>query len=148
MKCWNLVSATSFAFLTRYLFRRAQYLTAFIGMTIVFSVWTGVSAHYAQTEDSDAAVAVVAMIFVYSALYNIMQPLTYVYVTEIFTFVHRAKGVAVLQVFTRGSTAFNSFVNPIGLDSIQWKYYLVYVVRETGVRTARNKLITAGLAGC
>jgi MFS family permease len=116
--------------MTSLLRRRVQYLTAFTAMTIVFSIWTGVSAHYAQTGESAAATAVVAMIFIYNASYNIMQPLTYVYVTEIFPFVHRAKGVAVLQFFTRGSTAFNSFVNPIGLDSIQWRYYLVYVVCE------------------
>ncbi|KAJ5970190.1 Major facilitator superfamily domain general substrate transporter [Penicillium vulpinum] len=57
-----------------------------------------------------------------------MQPLTYIYVTEIFPFVHRAKGIAILQFFTRGSTTFNSFVNPIGMDDLGWKFYLVYVV--------------------
>lgn len=68
------------------------------------------------------------MIFLYNSMYSIMQPLTYVYITEIFPFVHRAKGVAILQFFTRGSSAFNSFVNPIGMDDLKWKYYLVYVV--------------------
>jgi MFS family permease len=97
-------------------------------MTIVFSIWTGVSAGYAQHASHSAATAVIAMIFLYNAMYSIMQPLTYIYVTEVFPFVHRAKGVAVLQFFTRGSTAFNSFVNPIGIDDLGWRFYLVYVV--------------------
>ncbi|KAH8422599.1 uncharacterized protein LDX57_000352 [Aspergillus melleus] len=96
-------------------------------MTICFSVWTGVSAGYAQHASHAAATAVVAMIFLYNATYAFMQPLTYTYVTEVFPFVHRAKGIAVLQFSTRGSTAFNSFVNPIGIDDLRWKFYLVYV---------------------
>jgi MFS family permease len=130
--------------LTTILPRRIQFLMGFAGMTIVFSVWTGVSAGYAQHASNSAATAVVAMIFLYNAMYSIMQPLTYVYVTEIFPFIHRAKGVALLQFFTRGSTAFNSFVNPIGMDALQWKYYLVYVVcilrSYLGVITRTNGL--------
>jgi hypothetical protein len=41
---------------------------------------------------------------------------------------HRSKGVAIMQLFSRAGSAFNQFVNPIGLDSLQWKFYLVYVV--------------------
>jgi MFS family permease len=98
-------------------------------MTVLFSIWTGVSAGYAQHASHSAAAAVIVMIFLYTSSYSIMQPLTYTYITEVFPFVHRAKGVAVLQFFTRGSSAFNSFVNPIGMDALHWKFYLVYVVR-------------------
>lgn len=99
-------------------------------MVVVFAIITGVSAHFAISEAHAAAIAVVAMIFVYNGVYNIMQPLTYVYVTEVFPFVHRAKGIAILQFFTRGSTAFNAFVNPIGLDALAWKFYLFYCVSQ------------------
>lgn len=97
-------------------------------MIVVFATITGVSAHYATSGSHAAAVAVVAMIFVYNGIYNIMQPLLYVYITEVFPFVHRAKGIAILQFSTRGSTAFNAFVNPIGLDALAWKFYLFYCV--------------------
>ncbi|KAH1594724.1 hypothetical protein KXX34_001844 [Aspergillus fumigatus] len=127
LSCWFWLCATGSAFLTPHLRRRTQFLSGFIGMTIVFSIWTGVSAGYAQHASHSAATAVIAMIFLYNAMYSIMQPLTYIYVTEVFPFVHRAKGVAVLQFFTRGSTAFNSFVNPIGIDDLGWRFYLVYV---------------------
>lgn len=33
-----------------------------------------------------------------------------------------------MQLFSRAGSAFNQFVNPIGLESIQWRFYLVYVV--------------------
>jgi|SRR5688572_11046672 hypothetical protein len=99
-------------------------------MIAVFSTMTGVSAYYANTSSHSAAIAVVALIFLYNASYNIMQPLLFVYSMEIFPFVHRAKGIAILQFFVRGSTAFNAFVNPIGLDDLAWKFYLFYCVSE------------------
>jgi hypothetical protein len=105
-------------------------------MTCAFAVWTGVSASFAQTGSSHAAIAVVAMIFVYYMFYTIMHPLTYIFITEVFPFVHRAKGVGLTQVFSRGGSAFNQFVNPIGLGNIGWKFYIVYVcwlAVETGI---------------
>jgi len=56
-----------------------------------------------------------------------MHPLTYVYINEIAPFVHRAKYVTIVQFTTRASSAFNNFVNPIGLKALTWKYYFVYV---------------------
>jgi len=97
-------------------------------MTVVFACWTGASADYAKTGNSTAAGAVVAMIFIYYLFYTIMHPMTYIYITEVFPFVHRAKGVALTQTFSRGGSAFNQFVNPIGLKNITWKFYIVYVV--------------------
>lgn len=124
------MTGVSFAFLTSVLRRRVQYLIAFGGMTAIFAVWTGVSARYAQSGDSGSAYAVVAMIFVYYLFYTVMHPLTYIYITEVFPFVHRAKGVAMTQFFSRAGSAFNQFVNPIGLDNIGWRFYIVYVVRQ------------------
>ena len=121
LTCWNLVTGVTGAFLTRVLPRRVQYLTAFIGMTVVFACWTGASADYAQTKNQQAAGAVVAMIFVYYLFYTIMHPMTYVFITEVFPFVHRAKGVGLTQAASRGASAFNQFVNPIGLANIGWK---------------------------
>ncbi|KAK5168389.1 uncharacterized protein LTR77_006959 [Saxophila tyrrhenica] len=128
LTCWNLITGVSFALLTKVLKRRTQYLTAFIGMTIVFACWTGASANYAQTGNQQAAGAVVGMIFVYYMFYTIMHPLTYFFITEVFPFVHRAKGVGITQVFSRGAGAFNQFVNPIAIEAIDWHYYIVYVV--------------------
>jgi hypothetical protein len=47
---------------------------------------------------------------------------------EIFPFQQRAKGIAVEQLTVRFAVFFNTYVNPIALDSIGWKYYIVYCV--------------------
>lgn len=137
LSCWNLVAAAGGSFITKVLPRRTQYLIAFVGMTLAFSCWTGASAVYAGDGTNGAAAkAVVALIFVYNGFYGLMMPLTYLFITELFPFIHRSKGVAITQFFTRGPNAFNQFVNPIALNSIGWHYYIVYVAWlavETGI---------------
>ncbi len=136
--------------MTRVLRRRTQYLIAFIGMTAIFAVWTGASADYAQTGNSQAASAVVAMIFIYYIFYTVMHPMTYIYITEVFPFVHRAKGVGLTQTFSRAGSAFNQFVNPIGLGNLGWKFYIVYVVRccsPPPPRRLTESNVSTGLVG-
>lgn len=130
LSCWNLVTgATAACIGTNYLPRRKQLLTGFGCMCILFSCWTAASAVFAgNNHNSSAATAVVALIFIYYAFYNLMMPLQYMYVSEVFPFIHRSKGIAIMQLANKGGTGFNQFVNPIGLDSLKWRYYLVYVV--------------------
>lgn len=54
--------------------------------------------------------------------------LAYTYLVEIFPFQQRAKGIAVEQLMVRFAVFFNTYVNPIALDRIGWKYYIIYCV--------------------
>jgi len=129
LSCWNLITGVTGALLSHILPRRRQYLISYTGMTILFACWTGASAVYANDHtNNSAAIAVVALIFIYYAFYNLMMPLTYIFICEVFPFIHRSKGVAITQFFSRGGSSFNQFVNPIGLQRINWHFYLVYVV--------------------
>lgn len=128
LQCWNLISGVSGAFLTKLMGRRTQYLLSFTGMTIIFACWTGASANFAMSANQNAAGAVVGMIFIYYGFYNLMHPLTWIYVPEVFPYYIRSKGTSVTQFLTRASSAFNTFVNPIGLSNLGWKFYIVYVV--------------------
>lgn len=106
-----------------------QLLIGFGSMCIIFSCWTAASAVFAgDNTNSSAATAVVALIFLYYAFYNLMMPLQYMYVSEVFPFIHRSKGIAIMQLANKGGTGFNQFVNPIGIANLKWRYYLVYVV--------------------
>ena len=48
------------------------------------------------------------------------------YLVEIFPFTVRAKGIAMEQWWVRASNFFNTFVNPIGMDALKWKFYIFY----------------------
>jgi len=48
------------------------------------------------------------------------------YTVEILPFAIRAKGFNVFNFAISLSLIFNQYVNPIALDNIAWKYYIVY----------------------
>lgn len=127
LMCWNLATGIAGSFAQHWLPRRTQWLTSFMGMTIVYACWTASSAVYAGDNTNDhASRAVVALIFVYYGTYNLMMPLAYVYITEVFPYLQRSKGMAIMLIFSRFGSAFNAFVNPIGLQAIEWRMYIVY----------------------
>lgn len=45
---------------------------------------------------------------------------------EIFPYSVRSKGITMQQWWGRAANFINTFVNPIGLDNIGWRYYIWY----------------------
>ena len=45
---------------------------------------------------------------------------------EIWPFLERSRGISVFQLFGRLAGFFTTFVNPIGLKNIGWKWLIVY----------------------
>lgn len=48
------------------------------------------------------------------------------FLVELFPFAQRAKGITIFQFFGRGAGFFTTFVNPIGLDNIKWRWLITY----------------------
>jgi len=89
---------------------------------------TRCSAVYAQTANTSAGSAVIAMIFLFYGVAGFAWPgLTVAYPAEILPFHIRAKGIAVGMALTAASSVFNQYVNPIGLEALQWRFYFVYI---------------------
>ncbi|KAI0008670.1 MFS general substrate transporter [Xylariaceae sp. FL0662B] len=127
--CWGLINAVPIAIIAPRFRRRTMFLTCTIGTAIVYTVWTIASARFAIESSTRAAIPVLVFIFVYSPFYNIgWNALAYTYMVEIFPYQQRAKGISVEQLTVRFAVFFNTYVNPIALDRIGWKYYLVYCV--------------------
>ena len=82
-----------------------------------------------NTKKSDAAGrSSLGFIFILNTGYNFcLIPTLYLYSTEILPYRLRAMGISISVLTTKSSLFFNQFVNPIGLASIGWKYYFVYV---------------------
>ncbi|KAB5535311.1 general substrate transporter [Coniochaeta sp. 2T2.1] len=127
--CWGLINAVPIALIAPRFARRKMFLTCTIGTAVVYTVWTVASARFAIDNTSKAAIPVLVFIFLYSPFYNIgWNALAYTYMVEIFPFQQRAKGIAVEQLTVRFAVFFNTYVNPIALDAIGWKYYIVYCI--------------------
>lgn len=48
------------------------------------------------------------------------------YPTEIFPYSLRAKGLALEFYFNSGGLLVGQFVNPIGMENLNWRYYIVF----------------------
>lgn len=69
------------------------------------------------------------MIFLFYGVAGFAWPgLTVAYPAEILPFSIRAKGLALTMAATALSSVFNQYVNPIGLESLKWRFYFVYIV--------------------
>ncbi len=132
--------------------RRFLFLTSTIGMMFSFVAWTICSALYRQSAtqfdpvclaehdgdsrecvalnaDKNAGNGVIAFIFIFYAFYDIaMSPLLVSYTVEVLPFRVRAKGLMAMQMCVNASLVFNQYVNPIAMDALDWKYYIVFCV--------------------
>lgn len=109
--------------------RRFMYLASTITMCVCFIIWTVLSAINQKTGFKNKALGngVLAMIFLFNAGYNfaimVMAP---VYTSELMPYSLRTKGYAAMSLVANLGNVFNGLVNPIAMDAIEWKYYIVY----------------------
>jgi sugar porter (SP) family MFS transporter len=127
--CWSLVMAFTVAMLVTTFRRRVMYMTCVIALLAVYIGWT-ISMKVASTSDNSAAGwAVLIFIFLYSPAYNIgYNALTYTYLVELWPFALRSRGISFFQLFGRLASFFTTFVNPIGLTNVGWRYLISYCV--------------------
>jgi Sugar (and other) transporter len=86
------------------------------------------AARYAETLNQSAGNAVIAMLVLYQFSYSVAwSGLLVAYAVEIVPYALRAKGIAIMFFSVNAALFFNNYVNPVALDAISWKYYLVYI---------------------
>ncbi|KAJ8463128.1 hypothetical protein ONZ45_g17696 [Pleurotus djamor] len=108
--------------------RRRLFMISTIGMVVFWTLQTICFALYAEHGLTKAGHAVIAMIFLYYGFYDLaFTPLIVSYTVEILPYSIRAKGFTVFNFCVSISLIFNQYVNPVALENIGWKYYLVYV---------------------
>jgi MFS family permease len=129
LQIWNLIIAVSAAFSVDRLGRRFLFLTSTIGMLISYMLISGLAGSFAHTGAAATGIAVIPFLYIYYGFYDIaFTPFIWGHTCEIWPYALRARGVAVTSIAAQSAVFFNIFVNPIALDSIKWKYYIVYVV--------------------
>ncbi|KAF2220747.1 putative MFS sugar transporter [Elsinoe ampelina] len=127
LTCWNLINGTIIALLVGRFRRRVMYLICTCSLLVVYVGWTITQERYLATASAAAGNLVIFWMFAYSPCYNMgYNALTYTFLVELWPFAQRSRGIAFFQLFGRGAGFFNTFVNPIGLDDIGWKYLITY----------------------
>ncbi|KAL1890714.1 hypothetical protein Sste5346_008038 [Sporothrix stenoceras] len=129
LQVWNLICAVGAAFVVDRLGRRTLFLASGCIMLVSYVIVTALSAEFAKSGHAAVGTAVIPFLFVFFAGYDIaLTPFLTAYPCEIWPFALRARGLTVTWVASISAIFFNTFVNPIALASIAWKYYLVFVV--------------------
>jgi len=126
---YNFVICATLACVVRYFKRRTMFIFCVSGMLLSYVIWTILSALNQQKnfEDKSLANGVLAMIFFYYLFYDVgVNGLPFLYLTEILPYSHRAKGINLMQFCMFIVLVYNGYVNPIAMDAIEWKYYIVY----------------------
>ncbi|KAF6829133.1 hypothetical protein CPLU01_08146 [Colletotrichum plurivorum] len=124
----NYATALIAAVVSTKIGRRWMFVGGGIAMWLTFSALTVSIAVYNTQGTSASSQAALAFIFIYYAAFNLcLNPLLFLYPTEILPFRLRATGLSILVFANKAASFFNQFVNPIGMDSLGWKYYLFYV---------------------
>jgi MFS family permease len=149
LQIWNLIFALAAALSVDRMGRRTLFLLSAGIMLMSYIVMTGLSGSFTETGSTQTGIAMVPFIFIYFAGYDIallvsppltnltLRPLTNsqcrtplltAYPCEIWPFRLRSRGLMVTWMSCIIAIIFNTFVNPIAMDAIGWKYYIVYVV--------------------
>ncbi|KAJ6586411.1 hexose transporter [Mycena vulgaris] len=129
LQIWNLAWALLASSMVERFGRRLLFLTSVGLMLLFFTMQTICTARFEMDGNSSAAHAVIAFIFLYYASYDLaFTPLIVTYTLEILPYNIRAKGFNIFNFTISLALIFNQYVNPIALDAIDWKYYIVYCV--------------------
>ncbi|KAL1846311.1 hypothetical protein Daus18300_014294 [Diaporthe australafricana] len=128
LQIWNLVCALTGAFNVDRVGRRFLFLAATVGMLISYILITALSATFAQGGSAAVGTAVVPFLFLMYGCFSLaFTPLMTAYPVEIWQYSLRSRGLSVMWISTAVAVFFNIFINPIALEAIDWKYYLLYV---------------------
>lgn len=130
MQIWGFLSACFFATLVDKAGRRRLFLVGMSGMGISYIVWTICSALNEETgfKHTGYAGAVLAMIYIFSFWYHACSPIGATYIMEVTPYSLRAKASMLYQLTGNLAGIYNSFANPVAMEAISWKYYIVWCV--------------------
>ncbi|CVK86008.1 related to hexose transporter protein [Fusarium mangiferae] len=128
MAIWSLMWAYAGAMSAERLGRRTLWITGTAGMCVAYTIITGLSGSFAENPSHGVGVAVVPMMYLFKTFYCISwSPLPFAYGAEILPYNLRLKGLSIELSVQSVALAFNQWVNPVALEAIAWKYYIVYI---------------------
>lgn len=128
LSVWGFLAACVAALLVDRAGRRRLFLAAEASMLVCYIIWTICSALNQESDfkNKGYAGAVLAMIFLFSACYHLCSPIAPTYIMEVVPFSLRSKAAMMYQLTGNLAGLYNSFANPVAMEAIEWRYYIVW----------------------
>lgn len=128
LQTWNLFLSGMGSLASERYGRRLLWLLSTIFMLVFLAVITTLTGLYSEKGISSAGVAVIPMLFLFYAAYDIAYAaLFFAYPAEILPFELRAKGLAVTLLADSIGAFTNQYANPVAFSKMQWRYYCVFL---------------------
>jgi sugar porter (SP) family MFS transporter len=114
--------------------RRPLFLTATVGMLLMFLAWTIVAARFEQTGETEIerlGYPQIALIWMFDVCYSIAwSGLLVAYALEILPFRLRARGLMIMNFFIQVALTIGNQTNPIALEDLphNWNFWCFYTV--------------------
>ncbi|RYN18751.1 hypothetical protein AA0112_g11418 [Alternaria arborescens] len=129
LQVWNLLFSVGAALSVDRLGRRPLFLASAGVMLVAYILVTALSGAFAESGSPPTGIAVIPFLFIFFAGYDIaLTPFLTAYPCEIWPYRLRSHGLTVTWITVVVANFFNTFVNPIALEAIGWKYYFVFIV--------------------
>ncbi|KAK4116279.1 general substrate transporter [Canariomyces notabilis] len=132
LSCWSLVCSFTASMFVRRFKRRHMYLACTASLLVVFTGYTismerAITARESGQINNAAGTASIFFIYAYAPCYCLaLNTLTYTFLVELWPYTERSHGISVFQLFSRSAEFFTTFVNPIGLNNIGWRFLITY----------------------
>lgn len=95
--------------------------------TVVYAV-ADPTLVYTTHKTTNYAIGVLVSIFLSNGAYDLGWTPLWAYPAELLPYEVRARGVAYMTGIMHAAGFFSTFVNPIGLQNLGWRYYIIYIV--------------------
>lgn len=124
--CWNFISAVCGALSFDYLGRRKQAIVCVTGMIVSFALLGAFVKIYGNSTNRSGQYATIFFMFLFNGFYNFcVTPLNCLYPSELFPMKTRAAGATVFKFTNCASGIVGTFVFPIAMDNLGWKFYVI-----------------------
>ncbi|KAK6458150.1 hexose transporter [Scheffersomyces xylosifermentans] len=100
------------------------------GMCIIFIIWIVLADINEKTQFKNKALGrgIIALLYFDMGFYHAFSPIGNTYVMEIVPYTLRGKASILYSLASQVWIFYNNYVNNLGMDSISWRYYIVYCV--------------------
>ncbi|KAG7775202.1 hypothetical protein KL930_003402 [Ogataea haglerorum] len=123
---WCLVCSLAGCYTFDIIGRKKQAFIATTGLIVCLYILGGLVKKFQEDGKTSTGYGAIALMFLFTGFYSYCYtPLLYLYAPELYTNPSRSVGNTILKACDYFSGLFATFVLPIGMSNLTWKFYMI-----------------------